>query len=464
MRWNAGWMAIVLIGVSSLHLDGVHGEAKDVGRGKRWIRSHPFWISALTQNPDLYEVNQYRGAGLNTLLAWDPWDELFRKSVEAGLEYHYHLHQNHGKTPKDYVEHVRRIVEKYPGCTGLLFHDEPQLPDMEKVGKVCAALKEAFPELLVYSNALPQGCPRPGKYGLAEDAPDDFYAVYFDKFAGIIDGDTVMVDIYPLGKDGGYPLGPEGRLSTEYFENLQVVRRTGLKYGVPYWIFIQAYDHGGAKRRPSESDLRLQLFCPLTYGFTGISYFTYDPAIGAGLIDSRQKPTPLYYHARRANTEVANIGRVMRFLQSTGVGVVPGRHEVDGKSVENSLPSGTQRWSDIELRPGKLRDIALEFKGRGKDALIGFFEDDEGREYLMVTNISHGKGMSAAECMQSVTLRFSSKVKSVRRFSRETGACEELVVRDGVLRLKLPGGTGDLFRIGGGEFPHLPEPSGSAEQ
>ena len=44
----------------------------DIGRGKLWVRSHSFWLSALTQSEPLFNANEYRGAGLNTLLAWDP--------------------------------------------------------------------------------------------------------------------------------------------------------------------------------------------------------------------------------------------------------------------------------------------------------------------------------------------------------------------------------------------------------
>ena len=60
-------------------------EQPKIGRGKSWVHSHPFWISGLTQNGALYDVVEYRGAGLNTLLAWKPRPVLFEKSVAAPL-------------------------------------------------------------------------------------------------------------------------------------------------------------------------------------------------------------------------------------------------------------------------------------------------------------------------------------------------------------------------------------------
>ena len=447
-------MLPVLLLIASCSISPSERDEANLSRGKKWVRSNPFWISGLTQSESLYDVDMYRGAGLNTLLAWDPKPILFEKSVAGGLPIHYHLHQNIGETEQEKVEHVRELVEKYPGCTGVLFWDEPQLPVMEKAGAGSSALRKAFPDLLVYSNALPMGAPAP-KYGFGDDAPADFYTRYIQTFGRVVQPDVMMIDIYPIRstKKGEAPH------SREYFENLAIVRQVAMKQGVPYWLFIQSYDHDGKIRRPSDSDLRFQLFTPLTLGFTGIAYFTYDPALGAGLIDGKQNRTPLYYLAARANGEVENMGQVLRFLDSTGFAFVLGRHEEDGRSVRNSMPPmpppGPWVWPDVPNRPKQLRGIEIEGAGEGRNALVGFFKDDGGEDYFMITNVWHEMGMSAAACAQTITLHFSPKVQSVTRLSRETGLPEHLAVEDGTLVLRLPGGTGDLFKIGDGRFPGL---------
>ncbi len=421
---------------------------KIVSRGTQWVRSHPFHLSALSSWADgkLWDADQYRGGGFNTLMVWDPWKTLFQRSADAGLPFHYNVHHRHGETPEDYVQHVRKIVEKYPGCTGLLVHDEPVLWQLEKVRKVCDALKQAFPEILVYSNALPMGARRATKYGFEteENAPEDFYNVYFDQFAEVVNGDVLMVDIYPINT-GHSPL---------YFSNLEIVRRKGLELGIPYWLFIQSWDRGG-DGKPSESDLRFQLFALLAYGFKGISYFTYEPLRGTGLTDGESQPTELYYHAARANREVGNLGQTLRFLVSSGVGFVAGRHGHDGQVYSHPIPSGMRSWDSLPTRPRQLLGITLEDQGRGKDAIFATFEDDQGHDYFMVVNLWHHHKMSSAQTAQSVSLHFNPKVKSVTRLSRETAMRETLVVRNGVLQLKLSGGTGDLFKLHDEPFPGL---------
>lgn len=134
---------------------------------------------------------------------------------------------------------------------------------------------------------------------------------------------------------------------------------------------------------------------------------------------------PLYYHAGRANTEVAHLGRALRFLRSTGIAFVPGSHEQDGRRVRNPR----------------------------RDALLGFFEDDARDDYLMVTNIWHEKDTSAFDAVQTITLTFAPEVRTIARLSRETGRPETLVVPDGKLVLRLPGGTGDLFKLDDDVFP-----------
>ena len=108
-----------------------------------------------------------------------------------------------------------------------------------------------------------------------------------------------MTDVYPLS-------GPNG-LAANYFAILSDIRKTALAHGMPYWMFIQSFHSTGAfdRRLPSDSDLRLQLFVPLTLGYTGIIYFTYDVAFERGLVDTNGQPNRLHHDATGANREVA---------------------------------------------------------------------------------------------------------------------------------------------------------------
>ena len=94
MHGKAAWFALVLSTIVSAEVQRsrARAEDKDLGRGKRWVRSHPFHLSALTQSDPLFDVDEYRGAGLDTLMAWKLRPGLFEKSVAAGLPIHYHMH------------------------------------------------------------------------------------------------------------------------------------------------------------------------------------------------------------------------------------------------------------------------------------------------------------------------------------------------------------------------------------
>jgi len=178
-------------------------------------------------------------------------------------------------------------------------------------------------------------------------------------------------------------------------------------------------------------------------------------AFERGLVELSGKPSPLYEHAAKANREVANLGRALRFLTSTGVGHVPGRHEKDGHIADNPLPTGTMHWREVKARPAGIRDIRIAGTGSGNDAVIGFFRDDAGEKYFMVVNLWHDAGKSAVERTLTVTIKFAPEVRTVTRLSRETGTREKLPVQDGTLTLELPGGTGDLLRLGPGSFPGM---------
>ena len=92
---------------------------------------------------------------------------------------------------------------------------------------------------------------------------------------------------------------------------------------------------------------------------------------------------------------------------------------------------------------------------QAKPNVVLFFTDDQGQEYFMLTNLWHDQGVSAAGRAVTLTLTLDQDVRVVGRLARETGQPETLLVNDGVLRLTLPGGTGDLLRLGSSQFPGL---------
>ena len=114
--------------------------------------------------------------------------------------------------------------------------------------------------------------------------------------------------------------------SADYFENLEIIRRAGLKYDTPFVYVLLSVPHF-SYRDPSEEDLRWQVFTALAYGARGIVYFTYvsPPETkdyegwGEAIVTTDGQPTRKYAQVRQVNAEVKTLGATLLTLKSTGV-------------------------------------------------------------------------------------------------------------------------------------------------
>jgi hypothetical protein len=407
--------------------------------GQEWVRKHPFTIMALSIIEKSFDGAAYEKANFSTLLAWRPRDTFFEQARQLNMTWHYNVSgvKNH---PDAFVKERINRLAAYGGHIGWLVWDEPKRTQMSKPAVLMKWLKKQFPHDLVYSNAYPRGVNLDRAYGDPNRPPDWDYREYLRSFITLMDSDVLMFDLYPFREDGS---------TSNYFPCLEDTRAVAQQYDVPYWAFIQSYaDERRGSRMPSESDVRMQAFAHLTYGFTGIAYFTYDDAQGPGLVDMKGNPRPIYYDVRRLNLEMANLGQTLRYLTSTDVRYF----SADG----NEKPAGPSSWTP-DAGNGMIRAIRVLDKeaARWKDLLIGYFRDDAGAPYLMITNVWHGPKASAADRTISVSVEFSGGLRSISRLSRETGQPERLQLTENTLHLTLPGGTGDLFKCGPGPFVGL---------
>ena len=417
--------------------------AAELSRGHRWIRKHPLTTGALTIIAKSVDAQRFKAA-LNTMLAWKQRPDLLKKGADAGLQWHLHLRPvilRKGVTDQ-LKSRLIGHVKKYRGCTGWLVWDEPKRPEMFEAAKTIRWLKKQFPETLVYSNAYPLGATLERYYGGKLPKSGYSYEQYIRDFATIMDPDVVMYDAYPFRQNGK---------TANLFRTLTVVRKVALETGKPYWTFVQSHgDPRRGYRMPSESDIRMQVFAHLTSGYTGLGYFTYEDQQGPAMVSNGTvKYRPIYYHVARLNQEVVKVGQSLRFLTSTDFRYLPG--------PGNKVPASMRRWAPGAGGLKSLRQLLIHGANQGpwRDLLVGTFKDDRGSRYLMLTNLWHGPAASAADRQVSVTLVVDPKVKTVGRLSRRTGKAESLAVSSGRLTITLPGGTGDLLRLGDAKFPGL---------
>jgi hypothetical protein len=435
-------------------LSNDRAEPRPAAFGKAWVRSHPFTLMALTQRGEAVSDNDlYAKAGLNTMLAWKDRSLTFQAAARQRIPWQFHLDMRRGPLSDELKSYVNGLLNNYPGGEGLLLWDEPKLNEMADLAKVAAWLREAHPELLVYTNLNPipsVGDPRFAGYRAGpQHADDESYPYSYDDSIrdciAIVQPDVLMTDIYPFWSPKS--LDPRDYLQTKYFLNLSLIRAAALDNEIPYWMFVQAYQDEGRVRAPSESDLRMQVFSTLAYGFTGIAYYTYDVVEEGSMLDAQMRPTPIYEHVTKLNAEVKQLGKALRFLTSVDVRYVPGR-------PGNPVPLGLEAYRPNSWASTLITNIAVG--SEDKNALIGFFEDDAGGLYFMVVNLAHGESISAGQAATPITLSLARPVKSLYVLSRDTGKPVAVNLdNDNQAKLAFPGGTGELFKIGDAKFAGL---------
>ncbi|MCH2131102.1 MAG: hypothetical protein MK179_18320, partial [Pirellulaceae bacterium] len=69
----------------------------------------------------------------------------------------------------------------------------------------------------------------------------------------------------------------------------------------------------------------------------------------------------------------------------------------------------------------RIVSVSIEQVGDGRDALIGFFRDDSGARYFMITNLWHGAAASAADRSLTVAVKFGPDIDKLYRLDRKIG-------------------------------------------
>src|SRR6476620_494754 len=141
-----------------------------------------------------------------------------------------------------------------------------------------------------------------------------------------------------------------------------------------------------AYRLPSKSDARMQAFSHLAAGFTGLAYFTFDnePSFEyASILDSAGNPTGLYPIVADLNKEAGNLGKALRFMTSTDVKYIAGRHIENSVFTKNPVPLGMTDWTAAADPDDHIVNISIGTVGDGLDGMIGFFRDDNGDKAFM---------------------------------------------------------------------------------
>ena len=409
--------------------------------GLDWVRNHDFMASAIVLDSDNLDV--YKNTGLNVLLGWKhreiiyeyasiysiPWmiNAIRKRKVSDYTPQQIEALMNEDKNRASY------FINTYPGSEALLVWDEPKPNEMSYLNSAVQWAKQTHPSKLVYSNL--------NAYNVYSEIGYD----YSDHVTDVINTgvDIISVDAYPYFDD----LTQTSRyIKDRYFATLESVRRRAVNAGIPYWLFVQSTDEN-AYRLPSQSDLRMNLFTALAYGFTGIQYYLYWHPNSNNIIESNGNNNTIFNHyVTDAMSEVAYLGRTLKYLKSKNVWHIRSQSS-------NVLPWGTVEFTATQEHPvGRIAGIDINNKGPSNNGLIGFFEDDYQHNYFMLVNTKRAKNTLAWDTRLDFTIYLGSSVKSLYKVNRDSGLVEEVPIVNGVASITILGGTGELFKIDSASF------------
>lgn len=271
-----------------------------------------------------------------------------------------------------------------PALAGYEIMDEPNASMFKGLGEVVAYMREKDPEHPVLINLLPN-------YASEEQMGTKTYEEHVRRFLEEVRPDILSYDHYFFGEDFERP---------EFFPNLEVIRRLGNEFKVPFWQITQVTQFA-VYRNLTESEIRYEAMQTLAYGGKGIRWFTYwtpsDPSFKwtNAMVNLDGTRTPHYDMVRRVNAEVRRIGSILLTADSTGV-FHTGEYPVEVTRREPGTP--------VEIL-GKSKTTVGVFRGAAKESLA------------LVTNGDHAKGAK-------VDVLIYSGAKPPLRLNNATGKWE----------------------------------------
>lgn len=204
-----------------------------------------------------------------------------------------------------------------------------------------------------------------------------------------------------------YPYKRKQRLEKTHFNNLDIIRRMGLKYGVKTSSCLQSFGmyFSGVEelRRPTADEMRLNVYSNLAYGIKNPVWFPYWTKIGLGgdltfsdcIIDSSGVKSDLYLPFKTLNGEMKQLGKTLIHLDALEV-----YHTGDSLWTGTSHPPAEFPWQVLE---------------EGADVILSRLVNPvTGREYIMVVNKSFREG-------KQFSFRVKESVRRVKELSKTTG-------------------------------------------
>ncbi len=243
-----------------------------------------------------------------------------------------------------------------PTVFGYYMIDEPGASMFPYLKKWKDAWSKNAPNALAYINLFPNYA------NFEEQLNAENYEDYLEKYVATVKPDFISYDNYSIQSDL--------TVHEDYYKNLAAVRDIALKNDIPFWNIVASmkfFDYA----KPTYSSLCFGLYTTLAYGGKGITYFKYlNPTTGDfrfAPVDPFGNKTPTWSLLQNVNLQMHAIGKVYSKLKSIHV-----FHYTDSDRHSHGLES-SNFIASIES---------------GEDLLVGEFEDEAKKPYVIIVNKS----------------------------------------------------------------------------
>ena len=416
------------------------------GFGHEFVRNHPFHIAGGTDRTPLSAadidtyVNTWNATGADVLTPagdrvpqWDAAGVPWVKWVTPGIE-----NADGTMNPWSLGDGWAPLIPaNFSHRYGYHIGGEPRTQaETNEVIRTAAALKAYDPGSFIY-------------VGLNTDATDAME-------------DQMMSD---PNMDG--VIGHRYYSNNTSYANLAHTRALGLRHNKPYFRFLRSFKSRPEFAEPYDltaSDYRFKAFSSLTYGYTGIVWFTYNLKESESRLLPRlftttetyqfsDRNSPAFEETSAVNQELFYLGEETKHLLSTDVRLHVGDNAV------YSQPFDTTDWS-----PGAGNDSFItgvdQLINDDMDILIGFFEHFDNQEkYFMLQNTAHAHGDTPSIYAGTIRVDFDFSSATdplldktqLQKVDRTTGLWTDVSLNsDGGdmyhLNALLEAGGADLFR------------------
>ncbi len=331
-------------------------------------------------------------------------------------------------------EYYTSLYRNVPAAYGFHMVDEPWTAN--GFARAYLGLRKHVPNAYCHLNFLPYQ---------VYDSLDTYKAIMTD-YARLVGAggdhlEYLMFDRYPYGTTPG-SMDRDG-----FYTNLRAVYEVGLRERVKTGVYIQTVAIPGALRRPTDAEIRYEMYAALAYGYKQLSFFTWFTPVGQGepfadgIIAPNGKPNAHYEAIKEINHEILAIGPTLVKCDALGV-------YFSSKKNDSTVYGQPTIPSDFFVQ-------VTNNAGASKAIVSWMRHRETGRNYLMVVNNDYAKSTN-------VKLRFDSAITSVSEVSRVDGSLVPLSMDGAKLELELAAGDA-IFLALPEDFDYYKAPEGQPD-